>query len=133
MTEPPLTVLYNADCPICRAEIEHYAAYAAPRGLAIGFEPLDRADLASWNLTTAAAAKRLHVRLPDGAILSGVPAFRALWMEMPRYRLLARAVGLPGLRQLAALVYNRVLAPALYRAHLRRQARGGLNPAGSAR
>ena len=29
-----IEILYNADCPICRFEIDHYAAYSADRGLA---------------------------------------------------------------------------------------------------
>lgn len=120
MPDTALTVLYNADCPICRAEIDHYAAYTAARALAVRFEPIDRADLAGWGLTADAAAKRLHVRAHDGEILSGLPAFRALWAAMPRYRAVAWLTGLPGLRQAAGLTYDRVLAPWLYRRHLRR-------------
>jgi predicted DCC family thiol-disulfide oxidoreductase YuxK len=124
MTEHrPLVVLYNAECPICRAEIDHYAAYAAPRDLPLRFDPISDADLAAWDLTAEEAARRLHVQCPDGRILSGMPAFRALWAAMPRYRTLARITGLPVLRPVTGWIYNRVLAPALYRAHRRRQAR----------
>lgn len=119
----PLTVLYNADCPICRAEIDHYIAYAGPRNLPIRFEPLAKADLATWGLSPEQARKRLHVR-QGGAIFSGVPAFRILWAAMPRYRALAWVTGLPGLRGLSGWIYDRLLAPWLYNRNMRRRSTG---------
>ena len=59
--------------------------------------------------------ERLHTR--DMRQMSG------LWQQMPRYRWLARIVALPGIRQAATLVYDHILAPLLYRSHLRRQRR----------
>ncbi len=66
------------------------------------------------------AARRLYV-LHQGVLTSGIPAFLVLWAQMPRYRWLARVVGLPGVRQVATLAYDHVLAPVIYRWHLRRQ------------
>jgi len=123
MTQPDTRVLYNHDCPVCRAEITHYADYAGREGLAIGFDDLNRVDLGMWGVTADQAARRLHV-VHEGQVLSGLPAFITLWRQMPRYRWLARIVALPGLRQAATLVYDHVLAPLLYRSHLRRQRRG---------
>jgi hypothetical protein len=54
-----------------------------------------------------------------------MPAFRALWRRMPHLAWLARASDLPGLRGLVDWSYDRVAAPMLYRAHLRREARRG--------
>ena len=46
---PPLTeVLYNARCPVCRAEIDHYAGYARARDLPVTFHDLNSRDLANW-------------------------------------------------------------------------------------
>ena len=42
---------------------------------------------------------------------------------MPRYRPLAWITGIPGLYHLSSWLYDHALAPALYRRHLRRQAR----------
>jgi len=114
--------LFNDNCPVCRAEIGAYASYCAKEGIEIGFDDLNRCDLDAWGVTSEAAAQRLHV-LKDGHVISGVPAFIALWREMPRYRWLARFVSIPGVMQVAAVIYDRLLAPALYRAHLRRQRR----------
>lgn len=116
-------VLYNANCPVCSFEIDHYAAYSRSKALPIGFDDLnDPEKLARWGLDTDAAARRLYV-LKDGQLLSGIPGFIALWQEMPRYRWLARLVALPGIYRLACWSYDLVLAPLIYRWHLRRLAR----------
>ncbi|MBJ6371337.1 thiol-disulfide oxidoreductase DCC family protein [Sedimentitalea arenosa] len=113
-------VLYNAACPVCRAEIDHYARYTEARGLPVRYDDLNSGARADWGIDADTAAKRLHV-LKDGQLHSGIDGFLVLWRQMPRYRLLAMLVGLPGLRQLAGLVYDRILAPRLYRRHLRRR------------
>lgn len=110
-------VLYNQTCPICRAEITAYQRRALREGLPIRFDTLDTA--ADWGLTPDAGARRLHV-WHDGQVHSGLAAFRVLWQQMPHLRWLARLTGLPGVHWLADQVYERVLAPVLYRAHLRR-------------
>ncbi|MGD9293881.1 MAG: DUF393 domain-containing protein [Roseobacter sp.] len=123
MTQPDdstTSVLYNADCPVCSYEIDHYATYSRNNALPIRFDDLnDTASLSKWNLDGDAAARRLHV-LKDGELLSGIPAFVALWQEMPRYRWLARTVRLPGVFHLACGLYDHALAPAIYRWHLAR-------------
>ena len=117
-------VLYNANCPVCAFEIDHYRAYATRSGLPIRFDDLNACELARWGLTADQAARRLYVR--QGAdLVSGIPAFLVLWAQMPRYRWLGRLVGLPGIRWGAAVVYDQVLAPVIYRWHLRRVAKAG--------
>lgn len=120
--DAPLCVLYNADCPVCSFEIGHYARYAGDKGLPIRFDDLNTAALDTWGIDADTAARRLLV-LHQGVLTSGVPAFLLLWAQMPRYRWLARVVGLPGVRQVATLTYDHVLAPVIYRWHLRRQRR----------
>jgi predicted DCC family thiol-disulfide oxidoreductase YuxK len=116
-------VLYNAACPVCSKEIDHYAALTERDVLPIGYDDLnDPEKLARWGLSPEAAAKRLHVR-KNGETLSGVPAFIALWREIPRYRWLARIVAISGIFHLASAVYDYILAPLLYRWHLRREAK----------
>lgn len=115
-------VLYNAECPVCNFEISHYESYSERQGLPIRFDDLNGSSLAEWNLTADQAAQRLYV-LHKGKLTSGIPAFLVLWSEMPRYRWLAKIVGLPIIKQVAGFVYDHVLAPAIYRWHLRRKAR----------
>ena len=115
-------VLYNDDCPICRFEIDSYRRRAVKAGLPLRFDTLEAA--ADWGITPDQAARRLHVR-QGGEVLSGLPAFRALWAEMPGFRWLAWVTGVWGVRQVAGAVYDHVLAPALYAMHVRRVRRRG--------
>ncbi len=112
-------ILYNADCPICNAEICHYQRYADARGIPFGFDDLNTVDPAIYGVTADEAARRLHV-LHDGRVYVGVDAFVLIWSQMPRYRPLAWIVGAPVIRSMARIVYDQILAPWLYRAHLRR-------------
>jgi predicted DCC family thiol-disulfide oxidoreductase YuxK len=79
-------------------------------------------------MTEDQAARRLHARLPDGRIVSGVEAFALIWELLPRYRWLARLVRLPDQPGLAGLAYNRIAAPILYRRHKRRMALEAVEP-----
>jgi predicted DCC family thiol-disulfide oxidoreductase YuxK len=116
-------VLYNASCPICRREVDHYARISAREDLPIGYHDLgDAEQLADWGMTEKDAAMRLHVR-KDGQVFGGIPAFVVLWREIPRMRWLARVVSLPGIHWIACIVYDHILAPVLYRWHLARMAR----------
>jgi predicted DCC family thiol-disulfide oxidoreductase YuxK len=116
---PKTSVLYNANCPVCNFEIGHYALYAGKAGLPIQFDDLNTDALTQWGLDADTAARRLYV-IHDGKLTSGIPAFLVLWAQMPRYRLLGWIIGLPGIRQIAGAAYDHVLAPVIYRWHLRR-------------
>ena len=113
-------VHYNETCPVCRFEIDAYAKRVRADGLPVRFEDLSRC--ADWGLTPDQAAQRLHV-IQNGTLLTGMPAFRALWSAMPRWRWAARITDLPLIRPASAWAYDHILAPALYHAHLRRQKR----------
>ena len=116
---PGTSVFFNATCPICNFEIQHYARYSVANDLPIRFDDLNSDALAEWGLSPDTAARRLYV-LHEGMLSSGIPAFLVLWAQMPRYRWLARFVGLPGIRLAASIAYDFVLAPVIYRWHLRR-------------
>lgn len=117
-------ILYNHACPICRAEMMHYRAKAEATGAPLVFEDLNGADLGGWQLTPDQAKRRLHAALPDGRIVSGIPAFAAIWRALPRIGWLARVVEWPGVNRLADFAYNRIAAPLLYRRQMKREARG---------
>jgi predicted DCC family thiol-disulfide oxidoreductase YuxK len=117
--EPTTSVLYNASCPVCNFEIRHYAQYASCNGLPIQFDDLNSDARVQWGLDADTAARRLYV-LHEGTLTSGIPAFLVLWAQMPRYRWLAWTLGLPGIRAITTVVYDFVLAPVIYRWHLRR-------------
>ena len=120
-------VLYNAECPVCDAEICHYAAYTSKRDLPVRYDDLNTEAREAWGIDATTAAQRLHV-MHNGEIHIGLDAFRILWAQMPRYRPLAWITGIPGLYHLCNWLYDRLLAPTLYRHHLRRQARASDHP-----
>lgn len=109
-----LRILYNGACPICSREIALYRRQAERARADLAFDDLNLVDLAAWNLNGDQARRRLHAH--DGRQrLDGVEAFRALWSRLPGWRWLALLIGLPGIRQLATLAYDRIAAPWLYR------------------
>ncbi|SLN20994.1 hypothetical protein AQS8620_00570 [Aquimixticola soesokkakensis] len=118
--KPTTAVLYNAECPVCNFEISLYARYAAKNGLPIRFDDLNSDALAQWGLSADQAARRLYV-VQGGVLTSGIPAFRVLWAQMPRYQWLARLTGWPVVKPLSAALYDHALAPLIYRWHLRRR------------
>lgn len=92
---PPLTVLYDGACPLCRREIGIY------RGLQSN-TPVCFADVSDTALplppgtTREQLLARFHVRAHDGRLLSGAQAFLALWAALPGWRWLALIGRLPG-------------------------------------
>jgi len=92
---PPLTVLYDGACPLCRREIGVY------RGLKPN-TPVCFADVSDAALplpdgtTREQLLARFHVRGSDGSLLSGAQAFLALWAALPGWRWLALIGRLPG-------------------------------------
>ena len=126
--EDDTRVLNNETCPVCRFEIDAYARRAKADSLPIRFDDLNTDARALWGLDSDTAARRLYV-LHDGVLTSGIPAFLVLWAQMPRYRTLGRIVGLPGIKQIAIAAYDHVLAPLIYRWHLRRVRKGSTRKA----
>lgn len=124
------TVLYNDTCPVCSREVDGYRRMTAREGLDITYCGLSGGGHSSYGLSDEDAARRFHL-IRDGELLGGMAAFAALWQDIPRLRWLARLVRLPGLRPLVDALYDRAMAPLLYRMHLRRQRRRNLVSRGS--
>jgi predicted DCC family thiol-disulfide oxidoreductase YuxK len=93
--KPGLTVFHDGACPLCRREIGWYRrrrndgridwldiSHCEDDALPEGF---DRPTLLA----------RFHVALADGRIVSGPPAFAALWERYPGLRWLARLTRVP--------------------------------------
>lgn len=113
-----ITVLYNGSCPVCSREIGMYQRDAKRSDAPVEWTDITR-DVLPAGLDTDAAARRLHV-LANEEMLDGVPAFIAMWSAIPGWRWLAWLVGRPVIRQIATLIYDKMLAPALYARHRRR-------------
>ena len=114
-----LEVLYNAECPICRREIEHYKRIS---GDELTYVEITAETAASWGLSEDQAAKQLHVR--RGAQISvGVEAFVAIWRQLPYFWILAPIVSFKPIKAISSVLYRRCLAPLLFAAHKRRSRR----------
>ena len=115
--------LYNGDCPVCSAEMCHYEDYAQKQALPVGFDDLNKIDLAEWGVTEDEATRLMHV-MHEGQLFVGWDAFLVLWAQMPRYRWAARLGRLPGVYHVARWGYTHVVARIIYERHQRRKARG---------
>lgn len=117
-----MIVLYNAACPVCRREIEHYRRLDRTEMKALNFVDINEADenLLPSAFTEDDLKRRLHVIDSDGRLLSGIPAFAAIWERLPRYRWLSTPARLPVLGRLLSWIYEPI-AFGLYRLDKRRQ------------
>lgn len=117
-TAPDLSsaqVYFNGDCPVCRLEMQHYAALCTQSAPGVRFVDATRQGdaLAACSLRQEHLERRVYLRSCDGRMLSGASAILAIWSFLPRYRLLARICQLPLLHQLAAILYDHVISPTL--------------------
>lgn len=124
---PPLTVLYDGSCPLCRREIGIYRSLQPLRP----DSPVCFADVSDAALPLPSALPpgttreqllaRFHVRGRDGQWLSGAQAFLALWAALPGWRWLALAGRVPGAAWAMERTYRLFLRwrPALQRWALR--------------
>ena len=92
---PPLTVLYDGACPLCRREIGIYRSLR-PNTAVCFADVSDAAVPLPPGTTREQLLARFHVRSRDGQLLSGAQAFLALWAALPGWRWLALMGRLPG-------------------------------------
>jgi len=98
--EAEATVFYDGACPVCAREI----AWLTPQAEGVCF--VDIAREAPEGIDHATALARLHVRRPDGSLVSGAAAFAVLWQRVPRLRWLGRFVGWAPVTPVAELAYR---------------------------
>jgi predicted DCC family thiol-disulfide oxidoreductase YuxK len=100
-----ITVFYDGKCGLCRREITHYMGIA-PMGI---FEWVDITvtpeAFTALGYSVPAGLKALHARDDAGVMYIGVDAFITIWLQLPRWRMLARLARLPMIRPVAQWLY----------------------------
>jgi uncharacterized protein (TIGR01777 family) len=121
-------VYFNGECPVCRAEMDHYAALCARTRPHIEFIDASQHpdDFADCGLRREHLERRVYIRDAAGRVISGMPALVALWSTLPRYRLLSRFFNLPVLRQASVMLYDHLVSPNLARWAEKRARRASL-------
>ena len=100
-----IQVYFDGSCPLCSAEIRHYASRLGAERLR--FVDVSDPDAALGpELSADDAMRRFHVRSPDGKLLSGARAFVAIWQTLPGWRLAARIASLPGVTAILEVGYR---------------------------
>ena len=104
---PPVVLIYDADCPVCRAAADWVRRNAA---VPASFEYLPcRSPETRSRFPTigeAACLQAMHLVLPDGTILAGEQALPEIVRRTRRFRRAAALFRLPGAGILSRLLYG---------------------------
>jgi len=113
---PPLTVMYDGACPLCRREIGVYRSLQ-PNTPVCWADVSDPTSVLPAGTSRTQLLARFHVRDSQGRLLSGAHAFLALWAALPGWRWLALVGRVPGAAWAMECLYRLFLRarPALQR------------------
>jgi predicted DCC family thiol-disulfide oxidoreductase YuxK len=120
----PLQIMYDPDCPACDAEMSRYCRDARDAGYEWSFHDVaDRPELMQrYGLSTDMARRRVYVLTDQGAMVSGLPAIGLIWANLPRWRLISKLLRVPGVLWLGEALYDRIIAPTIWRGNIVRRA-----------
>jgi len=76
MNNYPLTLFYDAACPVCSLEMDHLRERDAARRLVFVDIGAPGFDAAAHGVTLQAMNAEIHAKLPDGSMLKGVEVLR---------------------------------------------------------
>jgi predicted DCC family thiol-disulfide oxidoreductase YuxK len=110
-TTPKLTAWYKTKCPVCNAGItwERRRLVQAARAGLIEFRDinLEPDALARYGAGVNDVRRRLHAVDAEGQLYAGADCAIAMWLATPGQAWLGRMLGLPVLRQITRLAYDR--------------------------
>lgn len=72
----PLTIFYDASCPVCALEMDHLRARDAARRLVLVDMSAPGFDATRFGLTLPELDAAIHALRPDGSIVRGMAALR---------------------------------------------------------
>jgi predicted DCC family thiol-disulfide oxidoreductase YuxK len=104
--QPRLTVWFDGDCPLCRAEISLYQRLDQKAGR------IDFVDLTgdgTCPLTRAEMLARFHAQETGGPLISGARAFAAMWKQVTPFQPLGYLAQLPLILPFLDWLYSQFL------------------------
>lgn len=103
-----ITVFYDGACPRCIRDRRNYERLDPVADKHVEWFDITGRDkeLMALGINPRKALTELHIRTPDGRILSELDAYRVLMARIPRYRFLGWLIGLPLIRPLASYLYH---------------------------
>jgi predicted DCC family thiol-disulfide oxidoreductase YuxK len=108
---PKLTVWYNTKCPVCNAGIDwqHHRLVRAARAGVIDFRDvnLEPDALSGFGIGVNDIRRRLHAVDAGNRLYAGIDCAIAIWLRTPGDIWLGRLVGLPVIRPIAGVAYDR--------------------------
>jgi len=107
MEARPAALIYDAECPVCRAAADWVRRNASAPGTFV-FLPCRAAETRSRfpALAEAACLRAMHLVLPDGTILAGERALPEVLRRTRRYRRAAVLFRLPGAGIVSRFLYR---------------------------
>ena len=102
-----VVLVYDADCPVCRAAADWVRRNAGIPG-AFEYLPCRSAETRSRfpAIAEAACLQAMHLVLPDGTILAGENALPEILRRTRRFRWAAALFRFPGAGPLSRLLYG---------------------------
>lgn len=101
-----ITVFYDGQCGLCSKEIHYYQRIAPSKTFDWQEISQSQKELTRQNISTVEALKLLHAKDGNGTLHIGVDAFIIIWKQLKYWKILARIICLPGIRELTGLVYK---------------------------
>ncbi|WP_422020541.1 thiol-disulfide oxidoreductase DCC family protein [Roseibium sp.] len=101
-----ISVYYDGKCGLCSKEINFFKRRTPKHPILWHDIANDPAQLEGTGVSQAEALMFMHVRDAEGVMRTEVDAFIALWRQFSGWSFLSRFVSLPGIYQLAGVLYR---------------------------
>ena len=82
-TAPAVTLFWDGGCPLCKREIEHYMTLDVEKNVEWVDIHAAPSRLQPHQVTQQEAMALIHAVDKHGALVVGVPAFLAIWEQLP--------------------------------------------------
>lgn len=101
-----ITVFYDGKCGICSKEIDYYRKLS-PDGIFM-WQDVNQAakDLKQEGINLTEGLKFLHAKDNNGKLHVGINAFILIWQQLGYWRILAKLISYPILRQVTDNLYR---------------------------